>query len=65
MAKPASIELMPCARADLPSVGPMTTSSTIVVGAGRAPALRIFAKSCASSMVKLPEMEEFPFGISP
>ena len=61
---PETIDLIPCDWATFPRVGPITTSSTIVVGAGKVPALRIFAKSCASSIVKLPVICELPLGIS-
>ena len=48
-----------------PKDGPINASSTIRVGAGNLPAFNTFAKSFASSTVKLPEIEERPPGISP
>jgi len=39
-------------------------SSTMRVGAGSLPAFNILAKSFASSIVKLPDIEELPLGIS-
>ena len=47
-----------------PNVGPTTASSAIRVGAGNLPAFNMFAKSPASSLVKLPLIDERPFGIS-
>ena len=63
-AKPKRIEMKPWLCAAWPRVGPTIASSTIRVGAGKEPAFKMFAKSFASSVVKLPEMEELPFGIS-
>ena len=51
--------------ASAPKEGPTTASSTILVGAGNFPLFKIFAKSPASSIVKLPVIEERPLGISP
>ena len=42
----------------------MMVSSTILTGAGKDPALRILARSLASSMVKLPVIWELPPEIS-
>ncbi len=57
-------ELKPELIASCPSEGPTTASSTILAGAGIFPTFRIFARSLASSKVKLPVIEERPLGIS-
>ena len=64
MINPETMERKPWLWATLPRVGPITTSSTIVVGAGSVPAFKIFARSWASSIVKSPVICELPFGIS-
>src|SRR5688572_2053096 len=64
-ANPQTTENKPWFLATSPNVGPMISSSTIFVGAGKEPALRTLARSLASSGVKFPEICELPFGISP
>jgi hypothetical protein len=49
--------------ASLPRVGPTTCSCTIFAGAGSLPDFKILARSCASSVVKLPLMLELPASI--
>ena len=51
--------------ASAPKEGPTTASSTIRAGAGSLPAFKIFAKSFASLISKLPVMLELPPAISP
>ena len=62
---PNNIDIYPCSIDSFPNDGPMNASSTIRVGAGNLPAFNTFAKSFASSTVKLPEIEERPPAISP
>ncbi len=58
-------EFIPEVTASRPKEGPTTFSSTIRAAAGNLPALRIFARSCAYSMViPPPEIVERPLGIS-
>ena len=64
MMKAAMNESKPASIAFWPNDGPTKASSTILTGAGNLPAPSIFAKSFASSTVKLPEIEDEPFGIS-
>ena len=64
-ARPAIMEMIPWFCASLPRVGPMMLSSTIWVGAGSEPDFKMLAKSWASKRVKLPEISDCPFGISP
>ncbi len=61
---PATMEIIPCDIASFPSEGPIIASSTIFVGAGKAPAFNKLAKSFASSIEKLPEITELPPPIS-
>ena len=58
------IEIRPERVASLPIVGPTIVSETIFAGAGILPDLRIFAKSVASSRVKLPLISVLPPVIS-
>ena len=65
MTKARTNDHKPAETASRPNEGPTTASSIIRDGAGNLPALRMLAKSCASSMVMSPpEIEERPFGIS-
>ncbi len=48
-----------------PSVGPITCSATILAGASSLPDFNVLARSCASLIVKFPEISERPPSIGP
>ena len=57
--------MIPPLTAALPRVGPTICSATIFAGALVLPDFKILARSCASSVVKLPEISELPPSIGP
>ena len=62
---PANVEINPLLIDSAPNEGPTMYSLTILAGAGKRPAFNTLAKSLVSSTLKLPEIDEIPFGISP
>ena len=56
---------IPCWIDAAPSVGPTTSSCTILAGAGMRPDFNVLAKSLVVSTVKLPVMALDPPSISP
>ena len=57
---PTYMEISPFLIESAPREGPTVRSSMILTGAGRAPARRTIARSCASSVVKFPVMRASP-----
>ena len=62
---PAMVEIKPLFIDSKPNEGPTSYELTIFAGAGKRPAFKIFDRSCVSSTLKFPLIEEIPLGISP